>query len=73
MIDAVIRNGRILDGTGAPAVDADVLIEDGRVVSLDPSTTAAADCEWDAEGKYVCPGFIDIHSHSDFALLANRS
>ena len=76
MIDTIIRNGKVLDGTGSPAVAADVLIDGGNIVSVEPSTAAtskAADREWDAQGKYVCPGFIDIHSHSDFSLLANRS
>ena len=73
MVDAIIRAGKVIDGTGAPAVASDILIDDGNIVSLEPSTAATADHEWDARGKYVCPGFIDIHTHSDFSLLANRS
>jgi N-acyl-D-aspartate/D-glutamate deacylase len=73
MIDTVIRNGQVVDGTGAPAVRADVVIDAGKIVSVEPSAKIEGAQEWDARGKVVCPGFIDIHSHSDFSLLANRT
>ena len=73
MIDTIIRNGRVVDGTGAPGVPADVVIDDGKVVAVEPSAKASAAHEWDARDRIVCPGFIDIHSHSDFSLLANRT
>jgi N-acyl-D-amino-acid deacylase len=68
-LDLLIRHGLIVDGTGAPAFTADVGITDGRVVyiGLLPEGVSAAR-EIDATGKVVAPGFIDIHSHSDFVL-----
>ena len=68
-LDLVIRGGTIVDGTGAERQVADVAVRDGRIVEigrLDPKIDTAR--EVDASGKIVCPGFIDIHSHSDFVL-----
>lgn len=62
--DVLIRNGRILDGTGNPYYVADVGIRGDRIVAiglLDPSDAARV---IDATGLYVTPGFIDMHSHS---------
>ena len=68
-IDLAIRNGLVVDGTGAKPVQVDVGIHDGRVVEV--GIVAEADRELDATGKVVAPGFIDIHSHSDFTLLVD--
>ncbi len=68
--ELVIRNGTIYDGTGAEAIHGDVAIEDGRIVSI--GAVPPADCdELDAAGLAVAPGFIDIHSHSDYTLLVD--
>jgi len=72
MLDFVIRGGRVVDGTGAPWVRADVGIEGDRVAAVGNLEGAQAACEIDAKGKIVAPGFIDCHSHSDWSLLANR-
>jgi N-acyl-D-amino-acid deacylase len=67
----VIRGGRIVDGTGRPGFDADLVINKGRVRYVgDASGIEDADT-WDATGKVVCPGFIDIHNHSDFPIYAD--
>lgn len=66
--DLVIRNGRIVDGTGNPWFRGDVAIRGDRVVSVG-RVTGTAEREIDASGLTVAPGFIDIHSHSDFLLL----
>ncbi|MGE0042345.1 MAG: amidohydrolase family protein [Vicinamibacterales bacterium] len=63
--DLLIRNGRVLDGTGNPWFPADVAIRDGRIVAVGRLGSAAATRVIDATGKYVAPGFIDIHSHAD--------
>ena len=68
-IDLAIRNGLVVDGTGSEPVPADVGIHEGRVVEV--GVVADADREIDAAGKVVAPGFIDIHSHSDFTLLVD--
>ncbi len=68
-IDTAIRNGLVIDGTGADAVPADVGLHDGRIVAV--GVVPEADKEIDAAGKVVAPGFIDIHSHSDYTLLVD--
>jgi len=63
--DLLIRNGRVLDGTGNPWYPADIGVRDGRIVAVGTLTGAQASRVIDAAGKYVAPGFIDIHSHAD--------
>ena len=64
-MDLVIRNGTVVDGTGAPARPADVGILGDRVIALEPSLDGRARREIDAEGRIVAPGFVDIHTHLD--------
>jgi N-acyl-D-amino-acid deacylase len=62
--DIIIRNGRVVDGTGNPAFFADLAVKDGKIVSIgriDGSTKS----EIDARGMVVAPGFIDVHTHAD--------
>ncbi|NEB31451.1 D-aminoacylase [Streptomyces sp. SID14446] len=73
--DLVIRDVDVADGSGAPSYRADVAVRDGRIVSI-VQEAAAAGCqrprgtrELDAEGLVLAPGFIDMHAHSDLALL----
>jgi N-acyl-D-amino-acid deacylase len=63
--DLIIRNGRVLDGTGNPWFPADIGVRDGRIVTVGSLTGATATRVIDATGRYVAPGFIDIHSHAD--------
>jgi N-acyl-D-amino-acid deacylase len=63
--DLIIRNGRVLDGTGNPWFPADIAVRAGRIVKVGALGDAAATRVVDATGKYVAPGFIDIHSHAD--------
>lgn len=72
MLDVVIRGGRVVDGSGAPWVRADVGIAGGRIAAIGDLSTAEAARQIDAAGQIVSPGFIDCHSHSDWSLLANR-
>ena len=72
MLDVLIRDGWVADGTGSPPFLGDVAIEDGRVVEVGRlGESATATRVIDAAGKVVCPGFVDPHSHSDFSILAN--
>ena len=71
-MDLVIRGGQIVDGTGAPMRRADVGIAGGRVVAVGELRPAQAKHEIDARDCIVCPGFIDMHSHADLALLTGR-
>jgi N-acyl-D-amino-acid deacylase len=63
--DLLIRNARVLDGTGNPWFPADIGVRDGRIAAVRPLGDATAVRVIDAAGKYVAPGFIDIHSHAD--------
>ncbi|MFG2450642.1 amidohydrolase family protein [Streptomyces sp. NPDC048512] len=73
--ELVIRDVDVADGSGAPSYRADVAVREGRIVSI-VKEAAAAGCqrprgtrELDAEGLVLAPGFIDMHAHSDLALL----
>lgn len=63
--DLLVRGGRILDGTGNPWFRADIGVRDGRIVAVGMLPGATARRVVDATGRYVSPGFIDIHSHAD--------
>src|SRR5262245_64430662 len=68
--NVLIRGGIGVDGTGAPARRADVLIRDGRVAAVEPEMTADGRARViDADGLHVAPGYIDTHSHSDLRVL----
>ena len=69
MFDYLIQNGTLIDGTGAPAAAADVAIKDGKIAAVGDLKDASAGTVLDAAGKYVTPGFIDIHRHADAALF----
>ena len=62
--DVVLRGGQVVDGTGAPAHQADVAIRDGRIAAVGDLSGAVAEQNLDATGLYVAPGFIDSHSHA---------
>lgn len=64
MFDLVIRNGTVIDGSGAPRRIADVAVRDGRIAAVGPALGAGRR-EIDAEGLIVAPGFVDIHTHYD--------
>ncbi|MGW2491717.1 N-acyl-D-amino-acid deacylase family protein [Streptomyces sp. NPDC001606] len=75
MEQLVIRDADVVDGSGADSYRADVVVDRGRIVSI-VKEAAAAGCqrpramrELDAEGLVLSPGFIDMHAHSDLALL----
>jgi len=72
MYDIVIRNGKVVDGTGNPWFYADVAVNEGRIVEISKNLTGEVVNVIDAEGLVVCPGFIDAHSHGDYNTLVYR-
>jgi N-acyl-D-amino-acid deacylase len=71
MDEILIRGGEVIDGSGAPGRVADVVVTDGRIVSVGNDCARQARHIIDATGQVVAPGFIDIHTHSDFTLPLN--
>ena len=65
--DVVIKNGIVIDGTGAAPIRADVAISGDRIVAVGEINDGAVN-EIDAKGAYVTPGFVDIHTHLDAQL-----
>ncbi|HEX5938965.1 MAG TPA: amidohydrolase family protein, partial [Dehalococcoidia bacterium] len=68
MTDLVFRNVSVIDGSGEPAFDGDVAIEDGRISAVGRVATKG-NREIDGRGKSLSPGFVDTHAHDDGALL----
>ena len=73
MFDLNVIGGRVIDGTGRPAFRADVGIQGDDVLEIGDLSGAEAKITFDVTSKYVCPGFIDVHSHSDAYLLIEPS
>ena len=71
MFDYLIRNGRVVDGSGLPWFAADVGITGDRIAAVGTLGKATARQTIDAAGKVVCPGFVDAHVHGDLPLLAD--
>jgi N-acyl-D-amino-acid deacylase len=71
MFDLLIRGGRVIDGAGNPWYRADVGIRGDRVAAVGLLEGEPAARIIDAAGLYVCPGFVDMHTHSDLQLLSN--
>ena len=69
MLDLLVRDALVVDGTGAPPFRGDVAVEDGKIAAVGDLDGAQAERVIDAAGRMVCPGFVDPHSHSDFTLL----
>ena len=68
MFDLIIKNGKIIDGTGGPAYFSDVALKDGKIVRISKHLSQAKQII-DAKGLTVTPGFIDSHSHNDQNIL----
>lgn len=68
--DTIIRHGTIIDGSNAPRFVADLALDDGRIVHIGDLADATGTEEIDATGRIVAPGFIDVHIHSEVALIS---
>jgi N-acyl-D-amino-acid deacylase len=67
--DVLIRGATLYDGTGAPGRVADLGVQHGRISSVAAAASAQANLVLDAQGLALAPGFIDVHTHDDFAVL----
>jgi N-acyl-D-amino-acid deacylase len=68
MFDVLIRNGMVVDGSGAKPFMGDVGVEGDRITLVGKANGAQAQTEIDATGRVVCPGFVDSHSHADLTV-----
>ena len=71
--DIAIKNGKIISGAGNPCYPGEIGIKEGRIIEIKPKINEDAKKVIDAKGLIICPGFIDIHSHTDYILPVNRS
>jgi N-acyl-D-aspartate/D-glutamate deacylase len=69
MDDLLIRGGHVIDGSGGPGRDADVMVRAGHIAAVEPRGSVAAHRVIDARGLVEATAFIDIHTHSDFTPL----
>jgi len=74
VFDLVFKGGEVFDGSGASGYIGDVAIKDGKIAAVssasDIDLTTAAEVI-DVTGLSVAPGFVDMHTHSDFTLIAD--
>lgn len=68
--DIIITNGKVVDGSGNPWFNADIGIKDGIIQKIGQIKLKDAEII-DAKRKVICPGFVDLHTHSDWTLLVN--
>ncbi len=71
MLDIILSGGAVHDGTGADPVQADIGIVGGRIAAIGDLSAAEAATRVALDGLTVAPGFIDLHTHSDFTLMAD--
>jgi N-acyl-D-aspartate/D-glutamate deacylase len=71
-VELILRGGTLIDGTGSQPRAADVAVDAGRVVRVGDLSDLRGEEELDASGLVVAPGFVDMHSHADLVLLAER-
>lgn len=70
MADLVFRQAMVIDGSGEPGFVADVSVEGDRIAAVgDVGAVGAGAVEIDAAGRVLAPGFVDVHTHDDGALL----
>jgi len=67
--DLIIKGGTVIDGSGAPAYSSDLGISGGKIIAIESLDNSLAATTIDLAGEVICPGFIDVHLHSEIALL----
>jgi len=68
-LDLIVRNGKVVDGTGEPWFAGSIGIRGGKIVDIGKLPGATAKQTIDAGGQYVCPGFIDPHTHEEIMMI----
>jgi N-acyl-D-amino-acid deacylase len=71
VFDVKLSGGELFDGSGADSYGADIGLRDGQIVAIGDLSESAAVEHVELNGLAVCPGFVDLHTHSDFTLLVN--
>jgi N-acyl-D-amino-acid deacylase len=71
MFDIIIKNGKIIDGCGNPWYNSELAIKNGKIVEIKKTISGEAKKVINAEGKVVCPGFINTHAHTDLRIFKN--
>ncbi len=69
----LFKNGLVIDGNGNKSFKADVLVEDNTIIDIRKNLEASSAQVLDIEGKILCPGFMDIHAHSELEALRDPS
>lgn len=69
----ILSNATVIDGSGKPAFESDLLIQDGRIASIVGPKTIMGPKLVDCTSLVLCPGFIDIHAHSDLEVLRSSA
>ena len=72
MFDLLFKNAKVVDGTNSPWYIADVAVKDGKIAKIGKICEKEAGEVVDAKGYVLSPGFIDVHSHSDYGVLAHK-
>jgi len=70
--DIIIKNGIIVDGTGNPCYRANIGVRKDKIAKISRYLSDSGATIIEADGEVVCPGFIDIHSHSDMSIMSDR-
>src|SRR5262245_38755948 len=71
MLDLLVRGGRVIDGAGNPWYDADGGVDGDRIAAVGRLGGVQAARTINADGLFVCPGFVDMHTHSDLRILVD--
>jgi N-acyl-D-amino-acid deacylase len=72
IFNLVLANGKILDGCGNPWFLGDLAVRQGRIVEVAPAGTLRGQKIIDLKARFVAPGFVDVHTHSDLSIVVNR-
>ncbi|MCP4634017.1 MAG: D-aminoacylase, partial [candidate division Zixibacteria bacterium] len=66
--DIIIKNAKVIDGSGNPSFSSDIAVKSGKISKISPKIDEEAEKIIDGTDLVVCPGFIDMHSHSDYII-----